>query len=650
VADRSNGSIRRVSPTGRVTTVAGVAGSFNHGGYADGPADEACFRAPMGVAVDARDHVFIADEWNHAIRVLTPDGRVYTLAGRGGTSGAADGRGVAAHFNQPTGLLVTGDGKVIIADRENHAIRVIEGDGEVRTIAGRAGDPDGVDGSVVSARFKYPQNIALGDDGVLLIADTLNHAIRRLSPEGTVTTIAGKLGRRGLDDGPPGSASFSSPTDVSFGSEGRLYVADWSGHAIRVMTSDGSVSTYAGPRASGESSLQGVAGLADRNGQLIVAQRGRHVVVMLGADGRISAVVGEPGAAGSSDGRGQQARFKRPRDVAVDRSANVWVADTGNCTVRRIDPDGDVVTVAGLAGECVSRDGVGRDARFAGPTALAAAPNDWIYVADTGGHTVRVIDPEGRVTTLAGRADEPGSADGVAGIARFRSPSGIAVDSALDVFVADTGNGTIRRVTPAGEVTTLAGSPTDRAVVDGSRLDARFGSPNALALDASGVLFVVDGRRFVRRLSRNGIVTTVAGASDRSAARDGTGDAARFWFADGIAIDRRGRLYVAESRGAISVGRRALSDRATLDRVTGCAGDARLLSARPATAKGFAWSVTRRPAPSLAMLGAPMSHASPFTPDVPGLYRFRLLASGRERSSITSVELEVELCTPPQSR
>ena len=233
VTDSNNHTIRKVTPAGVVTTLAGTAGSY---GSTDGTGADARFQNPYGVAVDGDGNLYVTERENHTIRKVTPAGVVTTFAGSAGSYGSTDGTGAAARFWQPRGVAVDGDGNVYVADTANHTIRKITPAGVVTTLAGTAGSYGSTDGTGAAASFNSPWGMAVDGDGNLFVADTSNHAIRKVTPAGEVTTLAGSAGSSGSVNGIGPAARFSFPTGVVVDGDGNLYVIDNSGSTIRKVT------------------------------------------------------------------------------------------------------------------------------------------------------------------------------------------------------------------------------------------------------------------------------------------------------------------------------------------------------------------------------------------------------------------------------
>jgi kumamolisin len=336
-----------------------------------------------------------------AILIVVDPLTITTLAGTAGSSGSVDGTGSTARFNHPSDLVADGAGNVFVTDTANQTIRKITPAGVVSTLAGLAGSHGNVDGTGSAARFYSPTGITIAA-GTLYVADTDNNVIRKVTPDGAVTTLA---------------TGFNHPSDVTADGAGNLFVADTGSNTIR------------------------------------------KIVISTGA---VSLVAGLAGSSGSNDGTGSAARFFSPEGVAVDSSGNLYVADTNNQTIRKISSAGVVTTLAGLAGRSGSSDGAGTAARFQNPSDLVVDASGNLLVADMSNQTIRNITPAGLTGTVAGQAGVGGNADGTGSAARFLHPAGVAVDSAGNVYVADTDNQTIRMRTVATlpQITTQPQSQT----------------------------------------------------------------------------------------------------------------------------------------------------------------------------------------------
>ncbi|MDB6135379.1 MAG: repeat containing protein [Verrucomicrobiales bacterium] len=561
VGDTYNHTIRKITPAGVVSTLAGLA---EVGGSEDGTGAAARFGGPEGMAFDGNGTLYVADSFNHTIRKVSPAGVVTTLAGKAGTPGSADGTGSAARFNFPLGVAVDGGGNVYVSEPESHTLRKITPGGVVTTLAGKAGVSGSTDGTGAAARFSRPFNVAADGSGTLYVADIRNHTIRKVSPAGVVSTLAGLAEVAGSEDGTGAGARFNHPAGVAADGGGTVYVTDTDSHTIRKIMPSGTVTTLAGSPAN--LSIADGAGAAarfmypfgaavDGDGTVYVADGESHTIRKITPAGVVTTLAGSPDNSGSVDGTGSAARFALPVGVALDGAGTLYVADPLSSTIRKVTPGGVVTTLAGLAGSQGSADGTGAAARFNFPLGVAADRSGNVYVADSDNHTIRRVTAAGVVTTLAGLAGERGSADGAGAAARFSRPDGLAADAEGNVYVADAVNCTIRRVTAAGVVTTLAGLAGEPGSADGAGAAARFFSPVAVAVDGSGTLYVSDfGSSTVRRITPGGEVTTIGGTAGLRGSADGTGAAAHFAFPEGIAVDADGNLYVADGEGAVRRG------------------------------------------------------------------------------------------------
>ncbi len=555
VADSNNDTIRKITPAGEVVTLAGSAGQV---GSADGTGSDARFNYPTGVAVDTAGHVYVADQANHTIRQITPAGAVTTFAGSAGEPGSTDGTGSAARFNGPSGVAVDSGGTLYVGDQGNHTIRKITPTGEVTTLAGSAGQPGSADGDAGNARFNGPFGVAVDSGGYVYVADLQNQTIRKITPAGTVTTLAGSAGQIGSADGSGNTARFNSPFGVAVDSAANVYVTDALNDTIRKITASAVVTTFAGSAgqpgsADGTGSaarFNGPAGVAADSGttNVYIADFFNFTIRKISPARAVTTLAGSAGGPGSADGTGSAAQFNFPRGVAVDGATNVYVADQHNHTIRKITAAGAVTTVAGSPGQSGSANGTGTAARFNNPTGIAVDSAGNIFVADTFNYTIRKITPTRAVSTFAGSAGQSGSTDGVGSAARFYYPAGLALDTAGNLYVADENNFTIRKITPAGAVTTLAGSAGQRGYTDGSGNAARFNDTIGVAVDSATNVYVADyGGSTIRKIAPTRLVTTLAGSPLNAGSMDGTGTAARFNGPAGVAADSLGNVYVGDN-------------------------------------------------------------------------------------------------------
>jgi uncharacterized protein YjiK len=577
VADLGNHTIRKATAAGVVTTLAGTAGMA---GSTDGAGVAARFKEPSGVAIDSTGNIYIADTGNYTIRKVTAAGVVTTLAGTAGMAGSADGTGAAARFNEPTGVAVDSAGNVYVADMRNHTIRKVTAAGAVTTLAGTAGTTGSADGMGAAARFNQPIGVAVDSAGNVYVADYGNSIIRKVTAAGVVTTLAGTAGMAGSADGTGAAARFYTPNGVAVDSTGNVYVADYGNSMIRKVTAAGVVATLAGTARGGREDGTGAgagfylpSGVAvDSADNIYIADYGNSMIRKVTAAGVVATLAGTAGW-GSADGTGATARFNGANGVAVDSIGNIYVADQSNHTIRKVTATGVVTTLAGSAGIQGSTDGTGAAARFNSPTGVAVDSIGNIYVADQSNHTIRKVTAAGVVTTLAGSAGMQGSTDDTGAAARFNFPIGVAVDSAGNICVTDQGS-TIRKVTAAGVVTTLAGTAGIFGSTDGTGAAARFNGPVGVAIDSAGDIYVTDQGTIVRKVTGAGVVTTLAGTAGVFGSTDGTGAAAHFNRPTGVAVDNRGNVYVAD-QGNSTI--RKITPTGTTTTVAGTAGMAGLL-------------------------------------------------------------------------
>ena len=285
----------------------------------------------------------------------------------------------------------------------------------------------------------------------------------------------------------------------------------------------------------------------DSAGNVYLADRVNSTIRMISAAGSVTTIAGLPNSPGSADGTNCSARFSNPSGVVLDGTTNLYVADTGNHTIRKITPAGVVTTFAGYAGANGTADGVGTNARFYAPLALTLDGQGDLLVSDTGNSTIRKITPAQVVSTLAGVPGFVGSLDASTSNSLFGAPAGIAMDSASNIYVADSGYAAIRRIAPNGTVSTLAGLAGTTGSVDGTGSAARFGEPYGLTVDGSGNVVVADlANNELRLVTPQGMVSTLAGGLGTAGSSDGVGTAALFSSPQFVALDTNGYYYVTD--------------------------------------------------------------------------------------------------------
>ena len=547
-------AVYKIDASGTVTTFAGT-GEEGSGGDG-GPATQAQFAAPTGVAVDVVGNVYVADSGNNRVRRIDPSGTITTLAGTGEEGFRGDGGpATEAQFDGPTGVAVDSLGNVYVADSGNGRVRKIDASGTITTLVGGPGRWDARIAQYWSAESTSDQPselraVAVGGNGAVYVASSdAVYLVGHPRPPTGVTPAAGEM--TGEVNLPEGTAWVQRPLiEILAGTEAEGFAGD--GGPARMAS-------FSDPR--------GVA--TDGVGNVYVADTGNHRVRRIDKlTGKITTLAGkgENGFAGDG-GQAQQAQFNSPTDVAVDAAGNVYVADSGNRRVRKIDPSGTITTFAGTGtwddfeyGSSYQGGdgGPATSAEFYYPHSLAIDPSGNIYVSDYASSRIRKISAHGEITTLAGsgsigvhysESTNPtpsnssaygyGGDGGPADQSMLYSPVGVAADRSGNLYIADTLNHRVRRVDSSGTITTFVGTGDSGFVGDdGPAAQARLHGPVDVAVDNFDNVYVSDWEnRRVRKIDSSETITTYL----------------RDFQVKALALDTHGQLYGVSGNRLLAV-------------------------------------------------------------------------------------------------
>ena len=506
-------SVFRMDTNGVLTLVAGNSrAGFSGDG---GPAVNAQLNGPQGVAVDGSGNIYIADSLNHAIRMVSSAGLISTIAGSPTFAGFAGdgGPAVQSQLHLPGGVAVDASGNLYIADTVNDVVREVSTAGTISSFAGvNVPGFSGDTGPAIFARLDHPSDVAVDSKGNVFIADTGNSCVREVTTDGNITTVAGNPAGGTLGDGVAAtSAILAQAHGIAVDSTGNLYVSEYGSDRVRKVV-NGIINTiagtgsygFAGDGAAGASALiSGPWGVAvDRNGTVYFADQFNYRVRKIVSGGTISTAAGNGLFSYSGDGGpAVAAQFNTPLGVALDRSGNLYVADSVNNSVRKIGSDGNVATFVG--------SGLNR------PQSVALDSSGNVYIADAGNHQVRKATAAGVVTTIAGTGTPGFSGDSsAASSAQLNAPRGVAVDASGNVYVADFNNNRVRRIAAAdGTISTVAGNGFAGFSGDGgAAIAAQLNGPVAVAVDSVGALYIADSNNYVVRKVSQGNIGTIAGS------------------------------------------------------------------------------------------------------------------------------------------
>jgi cysteine-rich repeat protein len=522
---------------------------------------------PDGLAIDRLGNLYVVDEVDQRVLRLDVDHQHMSfVAGNGRPGYSGDGRaGSSAQLYYPRGIAIDGIGNAYISDSYNHRVRKVAPDGTISTVAGTGVEGTGGDGGpAVAAELRYPYGIDADSSGNVIVADYVNCRIRWIDSRGMIRTAAGN-GTAGFagDNGPAVAAKLYYPMDAKFDGKGGFFVVDYGNSRVRHVDKAGIIATVAGTGTAGYSGDGGLATDARLNypnavtvgetGEIFIADSSNSCVRKIDAEGVINTIAGTGVTGFSGDGGlGINAELNWPSGIALDPAGNVYISDSNNFRIRRLGPDGIITTIVGSSLQSLGDGGSADRAELLWPDGMVVDPlTNSVYVVDAGHYRLRRINSQGIVTTVAGTGRYGYDGDGgLATAASFQYPEGVAVDGQGNLYISDWTANVIRKVDADGIITTYAGTGTWGFAGDGGpAVAAELNGLWYMTAASDGTLYVPDyNNHVVRRVAPDGVITTIAGTPQTAGFAGDGGPAlnAKLNRPSSAALDSTGRLIIAD--------------------------------------------------------------------------------------------------------
>lgn len=564
LADTANCRIRKIDSSGIITTIAG------NGQCGRSPDNTVAVNASIGqsfsVAEDSAGNIYFVESQNNRVSKIDVNGILTTVAGTTTAGYSGDnGPGTAAQLNNPQSVTVDTSNNIVIGDTYNSAIRVVNPSGIIRTLAGN-GTPGyrGDNGPATSALIDKPWTVSADPNGNILFTDYDNDVIRRIDTKGVITTIAGngKVGLPTNNVSATGSA-LNYPFGMAAEPSGSFLIADFSNNVIRRVTAAGIIVTIAGtgfkviPPNGGKALnalLDAPSKVAiDQSGNVLIADTNNQLVERVTlSTGTISTVagIGVPVYTGDNI-PGSTAGVNLPFGITTDRLGNIYISDTYNERIRKIDSTGTITTFAGVGQSGYQGDGgPALQAYISVPQGLRFDPSGNLVFADSNNNAIRSINPQGVITTLAGTGTAGYNGDGISATqAQLNRPTDVAFDTAGNLYIADSNNNRIRRVGSNKTITTVAGNGTGGFSGDGLAISVELFVPIGINFDLNGNLLIADtNNNRIRLLTPAGQLRTIVGDGLERYNGDGLlATAASLASPEGVVVDGAGNIYIADA-------------------------------------------------------------------------------------------------------
>lgn len=567
VSDYGNNVVRKIEKSsGIISTVAGNKNLNYPAPIGDGGlATSALIRAPRGLAIDSQGNMFICDSYNNAVRKVDTKGIITTFVGN-------------EFVGTPSGIAIDPSGNMYIADRGHDEVLKIDAKGAVSTFAGNRNldytSAIGDGGPATKARLVGPTGVTLDKEGNVFICELFGNVVRKVDKTGTITTVAGSYkgnednsGYEG-DGGAATSALLSSPEYLAIDKDDNIIITDNGNNLIRKIDKAGIITSIAG---NGSLSLFGDNSeavsasfsdpyriAADAAGNLYISDSGNNAVRKIDTKGVITTVAGH-GIAGYKGDKGPaaSAELNYPDGVTVDKAGNLYICDHDNNVIRKVDTTGIITTIAGNGKRGYLGDGKSAiTASLAGPEDIAIDSVGNIYICDTGNNVIRKVDTNGIITTVAGKRMFDIAQNGdLATSIDLKQPDTIALDALGNLYIGEWNKSDVLKVDPNGKITRVAGNGTSGYSGDGSdAVNATFRGISALTIDKAGNMFICDcDNDVIRKVDTNGIISTITGNAEigREYKKGCKGDggpavSALIYNPTGIALDPSGNIYIAD--------------------------------------------------------------------------------------------------------